>query len=253
MQHDCALRIASRGRLTSFSVEYKTGNQGLFECAESFTKEKLMYTCHYAIFEDNMSSCHSLRGEESTASGSPSSAAIQAQVAHSLGAPVSSRTIRRRLAEGHMGSRHPLRVLPLTPTYRRLRLKWSRVRRNWTAADWNQVVISDESRFNLSNDGNRDRVLRPRGERLNPAFALQRHTTTTAGVMAWGAITYNTRSALVLNCGTMTSQQYVHNILQPHALSLMQRLQGAIFHQDNTRPHTVRVSQDYLCTVTTLP
>ncbi|GFV38794.1 HTH_Tnp_Tc3_2 domain-containing protein [Trichonephila clavipes] len=45
-----------------------------------------------------------------------SSAAIQAQVAPSLGAPMSSRTIRSRLAEGHLGSRRPLRVLPLTPT-----------------------------------------------------------------------------------------------------------------------------------------
>ncbi|GFX73009.1 transposable element Tcb2 transposase [Trichonephila clavipes] len=34
-----------------------------------------------------------------------SSAAIQAQVAYSQGAPVSSRTIRRRRAEGHLGSR----------------------------------------------------------------------------------------------------------------------------------------------------
>ncbi|GFT97820.1 HTH_Tnp_Tc3_2 domain-containing protein [Trichonephila clavipes] len=49
-----------------------------------------------------------------------SSAAIQAQVAPSLGAPVSSQTIRRRLAEGHLGSRRPLLVLPLTPTHRRL-------------------------------------------------------------------------------------------------------------------------------------
>ncbi|GFU83657.1 transposable element Tcb2 transposase [Trichonephila clavipes] len=47
-----------------------------------------------------------------------SSVAIQTQVAPSLGAPVSSRTIRRRLAEGHLESRYPLRVLPLTPTHR---------------------------------------------------------------------------------------------------------------------------------------
>ncbi|GFU62262.1 hypothetical protein TNCV_4859731 [Trichonephila clavipes] len=40
MQRDCALRIAGRGRLTSFSV-YKTGNQSLFECTELFTKEEL--------------------------------------------------------------------------------------------------------------------------------------------------------------------------------------------------------------------
>ncbi|GFV35240.1 HTH_Tnp_Tc3_2 domain-containing protein [Trichonephila clavipes] len=45
-----------------------------------------------------------------------SSVAIQAQVAPSLGAHVSSRTIRRRLTEGHLGSWRPLRALPLTPT-----------------------------------------------------------------------------------------------------------------------------------------
>ncbi|GFX15289.1 transposable element Tcb2 transposase [Trichonephila clavipes] len=52
--------------------------------------------------------------------------AIQAQVAPSLGAHVSFRTIRRRLSEGHLGSRRPLRVLPLTPTHRRVRLEWCR-------------------------------------------------------------------------------------------------------------------------------
>ncbi|GFV93512.1 transposable element Tcb1 transposase [Trichonephila clavipes] len=51
----------------------------------------------------------------------------------------------------------------------------------------------------------------------------------------------------------MTAQRYVYHILQPHVLPLMQRLPGAIFQQDNARPHTARVSQDCLCTVTTLP
>ncbi|GFX29055.1 transposable element Tcb2 transposase [Trichonephila clavipes] len=64
-------------------------------------------------------------------------ATIQAQLAPLLGVPVSSRTIRRRLPERHLGSRRPLRVLPLTPTNRRLRLEWCRARGNWTAAEWN--------------------------------------------------------------------------------------------------------------------
>ncbi|GFU17351.1 hypothetical protein TNCV_4239611 [Trichonephila clavipes] len=50
----------------------------------------------------------------------------------------------------------------------------------------------------------------------------------------------------------MTSQPYVHDIMQPHVLSLMSRLPGAIFQQDNVRPHTAKVSQDYLHTVTVL-
>ncbi|GFX66584.1 transposable element Tcb2 transposase [Trichonephila clavipes] len=127
-----------------------------------------------------------------------SSATIQTQVAPSLGAPVSSRTKRRHLAEGHLGSRRPLRVLPLTPTHRRLHLECS--------------------------DDNRVHVWRPRGERLNTAFALQRHTAPTAGVMLWVAIAYNTRSPLVLIRGTMTAQRYVHGILQPHVLPLIEHI-----------------------------
>ncbi|GFU38301.1 transposable element Tcb2 transposase [Trichonephila clavipes] len=87
-----------------------------------------------------------------------SSAAIQAQVAPSLGAPVSSRTIRRCLAEGHLGSRRPFRVLHLTPTHRYLRLEWCRAQGKWTTAEWNQVDFSDESGFSLISDDNRVRV-----------------------------------------------------------------------------------------------
>ncbi|KFM76628.1 Transposable element Tcb2 transposase, partial [Stegodyphus mimosarum] len=152
------------------------------------------------------------------------------------------------------------------PTHRRLRLEWCRARGNWTAAECNQVVFSDEFRFSLGSDDNRVRVWRARGEHLNPAFAVcvfsilpllcvcsQSCLAPTAGVMVWGAIAYNARSSLVLFRGTMTAQRYVHEFLQPHVLPLMQWLPGAIFQQDNARPHTARVSQDCLRTVTTLP
>ncbi|GFU50637.1 transposable element Tcb2 transposase [Trichonephila clavipes] len=58
-----------------------------------------------------------------------SSAAIHAQVTPSPGAPVSSQTIRRRLAEGHLGSRHPSRAAldahPSKPPF-----EWLRARGN---------------------------------------------------------------------------------------------------------------------------
>ncbi|GFV39518.1 transposable element Tcb2 transposase [Trichonephila clavipes] len=126
------------------------------------------------------------------------------------------------------------------PTHRRFRLEWCLARGNWTAAEWNQVVFSDESRFNLSCDDDSVRVWRPRGERLNPVFSVQQHTSSTAGVMVWGVIAYNTRSPLVLIRGTMAVQRYVHDTLQPHVLRLMQRLQEPFW------PHTARVSEDCL-------
>ncbi|GFY20199.1 transposable element Tcb2 transposase [Trichonephila clavipes] len=112
-----------------------------------------------------------------------SSAAIQAQVALSLGTPVSSRTIRKRLAKGHLGLPHPLRVLILTPHPSTPPFGGCHARGNWTAVEWNQFVYIEESRFNLSSDDNRVRLWRPLGERSNPAFALQLHTPPTSVVL----------------------------------------------------------------------
>ncbi|GFX61402.1 uncharacterized protein TNCV_4894461 [Trichonephila clavipes] len=53
---------------------------------------------------------------------------------------VFSRTIRRRLAEGHLGSRCPLRVLPLTPTHRHL--VWSCAALQKTRLQWNGAKSS---------------------------------------------------------------------------------------------------------------
>ncbi|GFW53474.1 transposable element Tcb2 transposase [Trichonephila clavipes] len=116
---------------------------------------------------DRRTSCHD------EFRGARSDYVRQAKIALSVGAPVSSRTIQKHLTEGHLGSRSPLCVLPLTPTYRHLRLECCRARGNWTAAEWKQIVFSDESRFNLSSDNNCVRVWRFVDERLNHAFALQ--------------------------------------------------------------------------------
>ncbi|GFV99769.1 transposable element Tcb1 transposase [Trichonephila clavipes] len=73
--------------------------------------------------------------------------------------------------------------------------------------------------------------------------------------MQWSGIAYSARSSLVLIRGTMRDKRYVHDILlvvccvATHAMALP----GVIFQQDNDRPHTARVSQDCLPTVTTLP
>ncbi|GFX99813.1 transposable element Tcb2 transposase [Trichonephila clavipes] len=94
------------------------------ESAESFTKQKLR------TLSTDQSSRRLPHRKKSYVQPTASSAAIQAQVAPSLGAPVSSRTIRRRLTEGHLVSWCPLRVLLLTPpsptAHRRLRLEWCR-------------------------------------------------------------------------------------------------------------------------------
>ncbi|GFU83243.1 DDE_3 domain-containing protein [Trichonephila clavipes] len=81
-----------------------------------------------------------------------------------------------------------------------------------------------------------------------------RHTARTAGVMFWGrAIAYDSRSTLNVMCGTLTGQRYVEDFLRPHVGPFLNGLPGAIFQQDNARPHTARVAQDFLRHFQTLP
>ncbi|GFT97851.1 transposable element Tcb2 transposase [Trichonephila clavipes] len=135
--------------------------------------------------------------------------------------------ISRHLAEANLKSKRPFRALPLTPEHRQLRLQWCQARSMWNVTDWQKVVFSDESRFVLKTDDNRVRV--------------------------WRRPAYDNRSTLIVMSGTLTGQRYVGDIFRPHVGPLLNGLPGAIFQQDNARPHTAKVTQDFLRHFQTLP
>ncbi|GFV32811.1 transposable element Tcb2 transposase [Trichonephila clavipes] len=137
-----------------------------------------------------------------------------------VGVEIVPQTISRHLSEANLKSKHPFRVLPLTPEHRQLRLQWYQARSMWNVTDWQKVVFRDESQFVLGTDDNLVRVLRC------PA--------------------YDSRSTLIVMRGTLTGQHYVDDILRPHVGPFLNGLPGAIFQQDNARPHTARVAQDFL-------
>ncbi|GFV46654.1 transposable element Tc1 transposase [Trichonephila clavipes] len=118
--------------------------------------------------------------------------------------------------EANLKSKRPFRALPLTPEHRQLRLQWCQARSMWNVTDWQNVVFNDESRFVLGTDDYRVRV--------------------------WRRPAYDSRPMR----GTLTGQLYVDDILRPHVGPFLNGLPGAIFQQDNARPHTARVAQDFL-------
>ncbi|GFX22923.1 DDE_3 domain-containing protein [Trichonephila clavipes] len=71
--------------------------------------------------------------------------------------------------------------------------------------------------------------------------------------MVWGALAYDRRPTLILMRRTLTDQRYVDDILRPHVGPFLNGLPGAIFQQDNARPHTAIVAQVFLRHFQTLP
>ncbi|GFW46262.1 transposable element Tcb1 transposase [Trichonephila clavipes] len=160
-----------------------------------------------------------------------------------VGVAIVPQTISRHLAEANLKSKRSFRALPLTPEHRQLRLQWCQARSMWNITDWQKVVFSDESRFVLGTGDNRVRVWRHPGGRA-PQF--EKHWSR-------GVIAYDSRSTLIMMRGRLTGQRYVDDILRPQVGPFLNGLPGAIFQQDNARPHTAIVAQDVLRHFQTFP
>ncbi|GFT39931.1 transposable element Tcb1 transposase [Trichonephila clavipes] len=142
---------------------------------------------------------------------------------------VSARTIRRRLQQSDLPARRPLLGLPLTQNHRCLRRQWCDERRIWEA-EWNEVVFTDESRICLQHyDGRRHR-----GERMLNSCVMRRHTGPAPGIMVWVGIVYHSHTLLVRIFGTLNSQRYISQVLEPVVLPYLQGLATNIFQQDNS-------------------
>ncbi|GBL88194.1 Transposable element Tc1 transposase [Araneus ventricosus] len=162
-----------------------------------------------------------------------------------VGTTVTQRAVRNRLLDAQLHARRPVACIPLIPRHCRLRRQWCQARVQWRA-EWRSVVFSDESRFCLGASDGRVLIRRRPGERLQPNCLRPRHTGPTPGVMVWGAISYDSRSTLVVIPNTLNANLDVSLVIQPVVLPFMSSIQGGIFQQDNARPHTAAVSQHAL-------
>lgn len=164
-----------------------------------------------------------------------------------LGHIINRNTVMRRLRAAGIRAYRPFRGMTLTPQHRINRLVWARRVRRWQRRDWSRVIFSDESRFNLFQADGRVRVYRRRGERLAPACIQEVVPYGGGSVMVWGGICGDQRTDLVVVRQTLTAQRYRDQVLQPVVIPFMQRQQrGVIFQQDNARPHTARLTMDFL-------
>jgi hypothetical protein len=113
----------------------------------------------------------------------------------------------------------------LTPLHRRERVRWFNILRGLTFRKWRRIWFSDESRFLLQKRDVRIRVYRRRNERFSSSCVQEVNSYDGDSVM--------------------TAVRYRDEILQTHLMHVFDR-QSELFQQDNSRPHTARLTMDYL-------
>ncbi|GFS91471.1 HTH_Tnp_Tc3_2 domain-containing protein [Trichonephila clavipes] len=97
--------------------------------------------------------------------------------------PISRFTVARRLHNGGLFARRPVRCVPLTPAHRRRRSLWCRELRNWRDNEWGRLLFTDESRFSLSSDSHRILIWRERGSRNHSSNIIERDMYGGRGVL----------------------------------------------------------------------
>ncbi|GBN93034.1 Transposable element Tcb1 transposase [Araneus ventricosus] len=165
-----------------------------------------------------------------------------------LGRSISRQTVLRRLHGGGLFARRPVVCVPLSPAHVRARLHWARAHRSWTPEQWDRVLFTDESRFNIQNDSLKAMIWREPGTRYRAPNIVERDHYRGDGLLVWAGIATNGRTDLyVFAGGSVTAVRYRDKILHPLMRPFIAAMgTDAILMDDNVRPHRARLVRSYL-------
>ena len=117
---------------------------------------------------------------------------------------------------------------------------WCREQLMWDNK-WNQIIWSDESRYELFKSKRRQWVWRRPDQRLDKSCLIPTFKTGQKSVMVWGCFTRFGVSPLVRLEGRMAAVDYIR-ILEIHLTPFLQSLgeEAFIFQDDNAPIHTAK-------------
>ena len=128
-------------------------------------------------------------------------------------------------------------------------LKWARSHQSWKVGDWERVIFSDESKFNLFGSDGLQYCWRRKGQALDPCYTNKQVKHRGGKVMVWGCITAHGVGWLCQVDGYMNSTKYM-SILQEGYLRTLEDLHtnqwGSILQSNNDSKHTSKATWAWL-------
>jgi hypothetical protein len=79
---------------------------------------------------------------------------------------ISDQTVRNRLRQSGLLPHRPLKCMELKRRHWIARLQWARARLRWRRNTWQNILFSDESKFNLKFSDRKVRIYRRRRKRF---------------------------------------------------------------------------------------
>ncbi|GFU68728.1 transposable element Tc1 transposase [Trichonephila clavipes] len=173
---------------------------------------------------------------------------IAASTSNTLGRSVSAETVRRVLRKAGYNGR-VARKKPLIGKRNRVkRLKFAKEHILKPQQFWNEVIFSDESKFNIFGSDGRRMVSRKPNTSHHPKHTIPTVKHGCGSVMVWGCMAASGVGKLVFIDGIMHKMAYL-NILQNNLKGSAYKLglgSNFIFQQDNDLKHTAFFVEEWL-------
>ena len=119
------------------------------------------------------------------------------------------------------------------PIYRQVRFQCCRSRLMRNCSVWGPIVFSEAYRFQLCPDDNHRRLRRRPRQWWDPVVTITHHMGPQQSIIYWGAISFDSRTSLVINFETLTAQWYIEDSLLPVMSPFLLWHPGHTFLHDN--------------------
>lgn len=158
----------------------------------------------------------------------------------SLTISVSTSTVRNYLhQEGYFG-RVAKKKPYVSENNRKKRLGWCRMRKDWKE-EWDKVIFSDESRFELFNNDSHNWVWRKTDEKYKKE-CLKPTVKKSIGIMVWGCFHKNSIGPLVIVEGNINGARY-RELLEEYLIPFYN--EDYLFQDDNAPCHTANLVKEW--------
>lgn len=159
---------------------------------------------------------------------------------------VSSRTIQRRLVEVGLPARRPAKKPLLSKKNIDARMLFATRHVHWTVKEWQNVLFSDECKFNIFGSDGLRVIRRPVNKRLDPKYVSGTVKHGGGNIMVWGCFSAYGIGPIHRIEGTMDRFMY-RNILQDVMLPYAEWEMPLKFtyQHDNDPKHTAKIVKQW--------
>ena len=160
--------------------------------------------------------------------------------------PVCGRTIQRLLHRSGIFSRIAVKKPFLTPRHIYQRLVFAQKYRGWSAEDWERIIWTDESTFEIGKNSRQVRVWRTANERYSSNCIVPTFKSGRTSLMIWGAFAGGQKSKLVFMLKDRRSaKDFVEVVYEGELFHFMVKVPNAVLMEDGAPVHRSKICEEW--------